>query len=565
MVLGEDRQPHELIGLQLGKCVLERPLGIGGMGAVYLAQQLRPRRQVAVKVLQRSSAMDPQAWETFLLRFRREADAAAALDHANIVPIYEFGEDGDMAYLVMPYLADGSLADLLASESTLPVKHAVAYVEQVASALDHAHAHGIVHRDVKPSNLLLHPDGRLLLADFGIARLLDGSDLTAPSGSPFAPSGGNSGDTSLTQHGVVMGTPEFMAPEQITRGPVTAATDIYALGIVAYNMLVGQTPFVDDAPAAVLARQLREPPPPIRPLRPDVPASVEEAVFWALAKNPDDRPSSAGELALAMRGTSRTQGLGTLMGWHAAARQRPGETGASQISQRLPAARSESRLPYVPPVASDATITDGRYIGDFAAENSGSASNAPVWPSAHSRHSAHATSSRQIPLIAFLTVGGLAALVVVIILASTLTGDLLAISNQGTPGASAAHGTPTATPKATVTPKPSPTPRIVVTNWLGVSQDSLVLGCKGGDRTQTITLRNDGNQDVDWHAQVTGGFFAVTVTPNRGTLDSGLSVRISVSNNRSFGFAQNGTITFQPDNSDAGDPPTVRYSTQSCH
>src|SRR5690242_417869 len=100
MVLGEDQQSHELIGLQFGKCVLERPLGIGGMGAVYLAQQLRPRRQVAVKVLRRNSAMDQQSWDTFLARFRREADAAAALDHANIVPIYEFGEDGDMAYLV---------------------------------------------------------------------------------------------------------------------------------------------------------------------------------------------------------------------------------------------------------------------------------------------------------------------------------------------------------------------------------------------------------------------------------------------------------------------------------
>src|SRR5690349_7454793 len=134
MVTGEDRQPHELIGLQLGKCVLERPLGIGGMGAVYLAQQLRPRCEVAIKVLRCSAAMDDQSWNTFLARFRREADAAAALDHANIVPIYEFGEDGDMAYLVMPYLPDGSLADLLASEGALPVKHAVAYVEQAAAA-----------------------------------------------------------------------------------------------------------------------------------------------------------------------------------------------------------------------------------------------------------------------------------------------------------------------------------------------------------------------------------------------------------------------------------------------
>jgi serine/threonine protein kinase len=561
MVLGENRQPHELIGLELGKCVLERPLGVGGMGAVYLAQQLRPRRQVAVKVLQRSSAIDPQAWETFLARFRREADAAAALDHANIVPIYEFGEDGDLAYLVMPYLADGSLADLLARESTLPVKHAVAYVEQTAAALDHAHAHGIVHRDVKPSNLLLHPDGRLVLADFGIARPLNGSDLTVPASSRFASGDGN---TSLTQHGVVMGTPEFMAPEQITRGPVTAATDIYALGIVAYNMLVGQTPFVDDAPAAVLARQLREPPKPIRTLRPDVPASVEEAVFWALAKSPEDRPASAGELALAMRGTSRTQGLGTLIGWHAAARQRSGEIGATQISQRLPAAQSESRLPYVPPGPTDSTITDGRYLGGFAGGNGGG-SDAPVWPGMQRPRTP--SSRQQLPLITFLTVGGLAALILVIVLASALTGDLLAISNQGTPGANgAAHGNATATPLVTTTPKPSPTPRIVVTNWLSVSQEEISLGCKGGNRTRTFTLANDGPQEVAWQAQVQGGFggFFISVTPNSGRLDAGDSVRISVTNNRSFSGAPSGTITFQPDNSDAGDPPSVRYST-NCH
>ncbi|HEV8192352.1 MAG TPA: serine/threonine-protein kinase [Ktedonobacterales bacterium] len=560
MVLGENRQPHELIGLQLGKCMLERPLGVGGMGAVYLAQQLRPRRQVAVKVLQRSPAMDQQAWETFLARFRREADAAAALDHANIVPIYEFGEDGDLAYLVMPYLADGSLADLLASEGTLPVKHAVAYVEQTAAALDHAHAHGIVHRDVKPSNLLLHPDGRLLLTDFGIARPLDGSDLTVPASSRFSPSGG---DTSLTQHGVVMGTPEFMAPEQIARGPVTTATDIYALGIVAYAMLVGQTPFVDDTSAAVLARQMREPPTPIRTLRPDVPASIEEAVFWALAKSPEDRPGSAGELAQAMRGTSRTQGLGTLIGWHAAARQRTSEVGATKISQRQPAVQSESRPPDVPPSPTDSTFTGGRYLGGFAGGDGGS-SDAPVWPG---MQRTHPTSSRQqLPLIAFLTVGGLAALILVIVLASALTGDLLAISNQGTPGANgAAHGTVTMTPQVTTTPKPSPTPRIVVTNWLGVNGHSISLGCKGHTQTQTIVLSNNGPERVGWHAEVQTSFGAprVSVSPSDGELAPGDSQEISVTN-RTFLVSQTGTITFQPDESDAGEAQSVSYKAQGC-
>ncbi|MFI5274541.1 MAG: serine/threonine-protein kinase [Ktedonobacterales bacterium] len=162
--------PAALAGMRLGTCVLETPLGTGGMGAVYLARQERPKRMVAVKVVHQQLTGDPQAWRVFLARFRREADATAALDSANIMPIYEFGEQQGVAYLVMPYLSDGSLAQLLEREGPLPLTRVVRYLEQAASALDLAHRHGIIHRDVKPSNLLLHPDGRLLLGDFGIAR-----------------------------------------------------------------------------------------------------------------------------------------------------------------------------------------------------------------------------------------------------------------------------------------------------------------------------------------------------------------------------------------------------------
>ncbi|MEO7000763.1 MAG: serine/threonine-protein kinase, partial [Ktedonobacterales bacterium] len=184
--MSDIRRPDTLIGARLGSCTLERALGAGGMGAVYLARQERPRRQVAVKVLRRQLSADAQNWPVFLARFRREADATAALDHANIIPIYEFGEEDDIAYLVMPYLADGSLADLLARNGQLPIQRVVSYVEQTAAALDYAHEHGIVHRDVKPSNLLLHPDGRLLLSDFGIARPLDSADLPTVRGAASA-------------------------------------------------------------------------------------------------------------------------------------------------------------------------------------------------------------------------------------------------------------------------------------------------------------------------------------------------------------------------------------------
>ncbi len=208
------------------------------MGAIYVAQQERPRRQVAVKVLRPQALADARQWPLFLARFRREADATAALDHANIVPIYEFGEQDDLAYLVMPYLPDGSLADLLAREGPLSIPQTLTYIDQIASALDYAHQHGIVHRDVKPSNLLLHPDGRLLLADFGIARPLDQRDLP-----DIALASDINAEAGLTVGGVTLGTPEYMAPEQIRGVRVGPSADIYALGVVTYAALAGHAPF----------------------------------------------------------------------------------------------------------------------------------------------------------------------------------------------------------------------------------------------------------------------------------------------------------------------------------
>ena len=232
-----------------------------------MARQERPHRYVAVKVIHRNLASDSEAWKLFLTRFQREADATAALDHANIVPIYEFGETGDVAYLVMPYLPDGSLSTLIEKAGPLALPQAITYLEQVAAALDYAHARGIVHRDVKPSNMLLHPDGRILLADFGIARPLNLPDLTPKAaGVP-----GSASNTSLTQAGSSMGTPEFMAPEQVRGGPISPATDTYALGIATYEMLCGETPFGGGDVTTVLRRQIVSPPPPIRTIRTDVP------------------------------------------------------------------------------------------------------------------------------------------------------------------------------------------------------------------------------------------------------------------------------------------------------
>ncbi len=209
---------NNLIGKMLGTCRLEKPIGQGGMGVVYLAQQTRPARYVAVKVLLPSALMNPEIYREFLTRFRREADVIAKLEHVNIIPIYDYGEQDGLAYLVMPYLTGGSLRDRLARFGALSLQETSSYIDQAAAALDYAHAHGVIHRDLKPGNLLLHADGRLVLADFGIARIIHDSSTTI--------------NPTLTSTGMFLGTPEYMAPEMARGEPLDQRADIYGLGIL---------------------------------------------------------------------------------------------------------------------------------------------------------------------------------------------------------------------------------------------------------------------------------------------------------------------------------------------
>lgn len=281
---------NELLGQALGTCTLRRLIGRGGMGAVYLAQQTRPRRTVAVKVLMPSTFLDQKPRADFLMRFRREADAVAALDHINIMPIYEYGEQGDIAYLVMPYVTGGTLRQLLEKRGKLSLEEAVPIIEQAAAGLDSAHAQGIIHRDLKPGNILFHADGRVLLADFGLAKMVkDAQEFDS------------NGQTALTSAGTIIGTPEYLSPEQGTGKLVDPRTDIYSLGIVLFQMLGGQVPFSGASPVAVAIKHALEEPPSLTEMNPAIPASVEAVVRKAIAKNPDDRYSTAGELAHALR------------------------------------------------------------------------------------------------------------------------------------------------------------------------------------------------------------------------------------------------------------------------
>ncbi|HLG77408.1 MAG TPA: serine/threonine-protein kinase, partial [Ktedonobacteraceae bacterium] len=278
---------NNLIGKTLGTCTLQRLIGRGGMGAVYLARQSRPRRTVAVKVLL-PDLIEQRPRNEFLARFRREADAIAALDHVNIMPVYEYGEQEDSAYLVMPCVTGGTLRDVLEKRGPLSLQEAQTILDQAAAGLDSAHALGIIHRDLKPGNMLFHADGRLLLADFGLAKVLHDVDDE------------NKGHF-LTSVGTIVGTPEYLSPEQSAGNPVDQRSDIYSLGIVVYHMLTGRVPFHGTSPVAVAIKHTLEMPPPLRQFNPAIPANVEEVVFTAVAKSPEQRFSSAGTFARAFR------------------------------------------------------------------------------------------------------------------------------------------------------------------------------------------------------------------------------------------------------------------------
>ena len=265
--------------------VVEREIGHGGMATVYLARDQKHRRPVAVKVFQADLARSVEA-----TRFLREIEITANLQHPHILPLHDSGEFEGLVYYVMPYVAGESLRDRLERERPLPVPDVVRLARDVADALDYAHRRGVVHRDIKPGNILLE-EGQAIVADFGIARAVSEA-VSATAGA----------QGSVTLPGVALGTPAYMSPEQAVGGEATAQSDVYSLGCVLYEMLGGVPPFTGSTTEAVLAKHLSEVPRPLRNVRPDIPANVEQAVVRALAKNPHDRFPSAGALADALRG-----------------------------------------------------------------------------------------------------------------------------------------------------------------------------------------------------------------------------------------------------------------------
>jgi serine/threonine protein kinase len=269
---------QDLSGQNLGQYRIIEPIGKGGMASVFKAYQPALDRYVAVKVLPPYYAHEAG----FSERFEREAKAVAQLTHHHILPIYDYGQESNLSYIVMQYVEGGTLENMMGKP--MPLDEMVRYTGEIASALDYAHEKGILHRDVKPSNVLIDRDrgGWSLLSDFGLARMVEGT-------------------SHLTGSGVGVGTPQYMPPEQGQGGKVDHRADIYSLGVVLYEMATGQVPFEAETPLAVVLKHITDPLPLPSSINPGVSGGVERVILKAMAKEPDSRFDSASEMADALR------------------------------------------------------------------------------------------------------------------------------------------------------------------------------------------------------------------------------------------------------------------------
>jgi eukaryotic-like serine/threonine-protein kinase len=346
----------DLIGQTLGRYQITSQLGEGGMATIYKAFDAELERYVAIKVLR----PDISQASDFLERFKREARALARLSHPNIVPVLDFGEyipEGSvhhLPYLVMEYVPGGALRRV--PGFPVPPSEAAKLLAPIARALALAHSRGIIHRDVKPANFLVAEDGRPMLSDFGIAKMLETESASR-----------------LTREGVGIGTPEYMAPEQGQGGEMDQRVDIYALGVVFYELVVGRVPFEADTPLAIVIKHINDPLPPPRQINPELPEAAEKILLKALAKNPNHRFGNMELMAAALDKlasgaplldeddlhTSQTQPVETMH----SSQDRPIDTPAAPVRKR----RSPALMAVIAAVILTAVCclgTWGLYIGD---------------------------------------------------------------------------------------------------------------------------------------------------------------------------------------------------------
>lgn len=313
------------------------PLGTGGMATVFRGRDIRLGRPVAIKLLHSFYAAD----NDFLARFQHEAMSAANLSsHPNIVDVYDVGKDGDNNYIVMELVEGTDLKAVIDRQAPLTAQSALSIVAQVADGLEYAHKRGMVHRDVKPQNVLIDPDGNVRIADFGIAK----SHLS----------------TAVTQTGMTFGTADYISPEQAQGRPATPQSDVYSLGVVLYELLAGQLPFRGDTPMAVALQHIQHQPPSLRAINPQVPPALEALVLRAMSKDPSRRPASAAAFARELRdylagGNSSTQVAAQARQYPASNQRQSGQPGSpddrTMVYQQAPARpAAQRRAPaYAPP------------------------------------------------------------------------------------------------------------------------------------------------------------------------------------------------------------------------
>jgi hypothetical protein len=319
-----------VLGMEIaGRYRLDRRLGAGGMSTVYLALDRVLERHVAVKLLAEHLAED----DGFIARFRREALAAAKLVHPNIVQVYDSGQDPDAHryYIVMEYVEGQTLAQILRDRGRLPVGEAVGIVSQACEGLEYAHRHSVIHRDVKPGNLLINPDGIVKLADFGIAKAAE--------------------DSRITQIGSVLGTAAYLSPERAKGQEATVSTDVYSIGVVLYQALAGRVPYETGSLTELALRQQEGDPEPLALVNPEVGPELSRVVSQSLAADPAERYASAGDMRVAILEALRGRDSAATIALEAAAAERREATALTQVAAADPTASTRVLPRAEPPPA----------------------------------------------------------------------------------------------------------------------------------------------------------------------------------------------------------------------
>jgi serine/threonine-protein kinase len=449
----------------LGPYRLLSLLGVGGMAEVYRAHDPRLDREVAIKVLPFDLAKQPG----FLERFRREARVVARLDHPNIMPIYDFGEEDGVMYVVMPLIEGGTLRDRIAARGTCSLREAASILYQVAQALHEAHQHALVHRDVKPANILLAPGERAVLADFGIACAL-----------------ADQREKNLTQTGMGIGTAEYMSPEQARGEKVDHRADVYALGVVLFQALTGRVPFTATDQFSTALKQVHEAPPPPRGINPSIPPAVEAIILKALAKDPNQRFQTAAAFGAALAAAVPWLPLAGIA--ETAAQAQPG---SSRRKGRPAQASAASWSAWASPVDGESLTEPAMPL--FAAEP-GSGGPAGVYASGYQGYQAAPARKHRGWVVLFSLVLAL----LVVSGAFAAIGGLWSQKNIAlappTPAPSTHQPTATPSPKPSPTATPMPAGVYYMAQFFQLEQGDLLQGDQLG---QQMSIPNGDYQEQE--------------------------------------------------------------------